>query len=189
MIILASKSPRRKQLISEYITSDFLTYNPDIDESLSNSLIDPILIVRDIATRKGECALKKFPNDIVIAADTIVVYSKEILGKPKDEKDAYRILELLSNNTHQVITAFSIFYKDIKIIKHVISDVTFNKLDDTLINEYIASKSPLDKAGAYGIQDNHQFNIIKEYKGSYSNIVGLPIEELKIEIDKILNTK
>lgn len=189
MIILASKSPRRKQLISEYITSDFLTYNPDIDESLSNSLIDPILIVRDIAKRKGECALKKYPNDLIIAADTIVLYSNEILGKPKDEKDAYRILNLLSDKTHQVITAYSIFYKDIEIIKHVISDVTFNKLDDELIKKYIASKSPLDKAGAYGIQDNSKFHIIKEYKGSYSNIVGLPIEELKNEIDKIFNKK
>ena len=159
MIVLASKSPRRKALISEYLTSDFLTYNCDIDEDLSLHLVDPILIVRDI--------------------------DKTILGKPKDEDDAYRILKLLSNKTHYVATAYSIIHNDKCILKHVISEVTFNELSDELIRQYISSKSPLDKAGAYGIQDNDKYHIIKEYKGSYYNIVGLPIEELLESLKEI----
>lgn len=185
MIILASKSPRRKELVSSYITKDFLTYTPSIDESLSLSLNDPILIVRDIAKRKGVDSSIKYPNDIVISADTIVTLDKEILGKPLDEEDAFNMLKKLSNRTHQVITAYSIHYKDKHILEHVISYVTFNNLDDELIKKYVASKSPLDKAGGYGIQDNHKYPIIKEYQGSYTNIVGLPMDELIESINKI----
>lgn len=186
MIVLASKSPRRKALISEYLTSDFLTYNCDIDEDLSLHLVDPILIVRDIAKRKGEFAYKNFnKEDIIISADTIVYIDKTILGKPKDEDDAYRILKLLSNKTHYVATAYSIIHNNKCILKHVISEVTFNELSDELIRQYISSKSPLDKAGAYGIQDNEKYHIIKEYKGSYYNIVGLPIEELLESLKEI----
>lgn len=185
MIVLASKSPRRKELVSQYITTDFLTYNPSIDESISLSLKDPILIVRDIAKRKGDNAYTLYKNNIIISADTIVVLNNEILGKPRDEKDAFDMLKKLSNKTHQVITAYSIHYKEKHILNHVVSHVTFCDLSDDTIKQYVDSKSPLDKAGAYGIQDNENFHIIKEYKGSYTNIVGLPMDELIESINQI----
>ena len=186
MIILASKSPRRKMLISEFLTQEFLTYNSDIDEEASLSLIDPILIVRDIAKRKGEYAKKEFKDDdIIISADTIVYLDKTILGKPKDKEDATKILKTLSNKTHHVATAYAIIHKGKCILKHVISSVTFNELSEELIGSYVETGSPLDKAGAYGIQDNDKFPIIKKYEGSYYNIVGLPIEDLVETIKEI----
>ena len=178
MIILASKSPRRRELMKK-ITNSFLTYNADIDESLSYSLPTPLEAVIDIAKRKALKAKEEFPNDLVIAADTIVVLDKEIIHKPIDEEDAKRILRKLSDKTHLVITAYAINEKDELIEDYVISKVTFNKLSDELIEKYVLSKSPLDKAGAYGIQDNEKYPIIKSYEGSYDNIVGFPIEEIK----------
>ena len=185
MYILASQSPRRKQLFLEDISSDFVIEIADIDERVEEG-ISPIQYVREMAYRKGEVIFKNHREDIVISADTIVVFNDIILGKPADKEDAYRILKILSNNVHQVITSYCIFSKDKVIQKEVISEVIFNELDDDLINRYIESGSPLDKAGAYGIQDGEKFPIVKEYKGSYKNIVGFPtesiIEDLKSEL-------
>ena len=111
----------------------------------------------------------------------MVKLDDEILGKPKDEKDAYHMLKSLSNKTHQVITSFCIINrsKNIIICDKVISYVTFNELDEQLISDYILSKSPLDKAGAYGIQDNDKYPIIKELNGSLDNVIGFPQDEIK----------
>lgn len=177
MIILASQSPRRKQLFEQYIGLPYLTYVPHIDEEASSYLIDPIKIVRDISKRKAESLPDEYKNDIIISADTIVVLNNEIIGKPKDELDAYNILKKLSNKTHEVITAYSIKKGDQILTEHVISYVTFHDLEESVILDYIASKSPLDKAGAYGIQDK-QFKIVKQYQGSYNNIVGFPVDEI-----------
>lgn len=183
MIVLASSSPRRKILMSQ-ITDSFSIFKVDIDESISYEL--PYQkAVKDIAIRKGKEAIKQFPNDIVISADTIVVLKNKIIGKPKDEKDAFKILKSLSGQKHEVITSYAIFYKSKIISKNVSSFVTFNILNDELIKEYIASGSPMDKAGAYGIQDNEKFPIISRYEGSLNNIVGFPIEEIKKDLDKI----
>ena len=179
MILLASKSPRRKQLFEENIGLEYLTYTPQIDEHASDYLKDPISIVRDISLRKANSIPSDYKDYIVITADTIVVYNNEIIGKPKDELDAKNTLKKLSNNTHEVITAFTIKKGNQIITNHVISYVTFYDLKDELINVYVASKSPLDKAGAYGIQDGDKFKIVKKYKGSYTNIVGFPIDEIK----------
>lgn len=177
MYILASQSPRRKQLFKEDISSDFLVEVADIDEHVEGD-ISPLDYVNKMAYRKGEVIFNNHPNDVVISADTIVVFNNKILGKPVDKIDAYNILKMLSGRKHEVITAYCIFSKD-KIIKnHVVSDVYFFELNDDLINEYIASGSPLDKAGAYGIQDGERFPIVKEYKGSYKNIVGFPTDEI-----------
>lgn len=180
-IILASKSPRRNELMSE-ITNSFLTYNPSIDESLSLIKIDPIEVSKDIAKRKALKAKEVYPDDIIIAADTIVVLGNQILGKPKDEDDARRILNLLSNKTHMVVTAYAIVHNDNVLVKHVETKVTFNELSDELIDRYIKSGSPMDKAGAYGIQDNEKFPIISSYFGSYTNVVGFPIDEIKEDL-------
>jgi septum formation protein len=184
MLVLASKSPRRKQLTSEKITTDFLTYSPEIDESISYSL-SPLEAVRDIAKRKALSSQQHFKNDIIISADTIVVLDNEILGKPKDEEDAKRILKLLSNKTHEVITAYCIINKEKLIMNHVISKVTFLPITEKTIDEYVKSKSPLDKAGAYGIQDNDKYHFIKDYEGSYENIVGFPTKEIIQDLENI----
>lgn len=180
MIILASKSPRRKELMKE-ITPSFSIVTEEINESESY-VLRPLEAVQDIAYRKGVAVSKKYPNDVVISADTIVTLDNLIIGKPKDKEDAKRILKFLSNKKHQVITAYAIFHKEGIIRNYVISDVYFENLSNQLIDDYIASGSPMDKAGAYGVQDNNEFHIVSKIKGSYSNIVGFPVEEIKNDL-------
>lgn len=182
--ILASKSPRRKELM-KLISSDFVVATEDIDEEISYRLT-PVEAVKDIAKRKGEAVDKLYPNDLIISADTIVVLNSKIIGKPKDEEDAKRILEELSGQTHYVYTGFRIKHLDKSYVGVVESQVVFNKLDDDLINRYVASKSPLDKAGAYGIQDNDRFPIIKKVIGSVDNIIGFPVKEIKEAIREVI---
>lgn len=182
MFVLASKSPRRKELMKQ-ITNDFL-----IEVSNAKEEIDPndtpLEACRKIALEKGKVISINHYDDIVISADTIVVFDNQIIGKPKDENDAIRILHILSGNTHTVITCYHIFYKDIVLSNHSISEVTFNQLSDELISSYVATKSPLDKAGAYGVQDNEDFHIIKSVKGSLNNVIGFPVEEIKNDLIK-----
>lgn len=180
MFILASKSPRRKELMKD-ICPSFSIVTKEIDEEKSYSLA-PKEAVIDIAYRKGEIIAREHKNDVVISADTIVTIDNVIIGKPKDKDDAKRILKLLSNRTHQVITAYTIFYNDLVIKNHVITNVTFEELSDELIDKYIASNSPMDKAGAYGIQDNQNYHIVKSIEGSYLNVVGFPVEQIKSDL-------
>lgn len=180
MIILASASPRRKRLMEEEISSSFTVIVPKIDESLSfNAFQDVKDIVKDIAKRKCLAVAKDYQDDLVIAADTVVVINDQIIGKPKDKKDAYRILKMLSNNKHFVYTGFAIHQKEQFVVGVTKSTVYFNDLSDTLINNYIASGSPMDKAGAYGYQDNQDFALVKKIDGSISNVIGFPIEDIK----------
>ena len=183
MVILASASPRRKELMKE-ITSNFTIITSDINEDESYSL-PPLEAVLDIAKRKGLKVKETHPKDLIISADTIVVLGDEIIGKPKDKKDAARILKELSNKTHEVITAFCLFKEDRFIERYVISKVEFNNLDDRLISDYVESGSPLDKAGAYGVQDNDRFPIVKKVTGSMSNVIGFPVYEIKEEFMKM----
>jgi len=182
-IVLASSSPRRKDLMKE-ISSDFVIDVSNVDESVDSPLT-PIEAVKTIALRKGEAVRIRHLDNIVISADTIVVIDNQIIGKPIDEEDAVRILKLLSGRTHLVYTAYCIFYKDQFIEEVVESSVTFNKLSEELIRDYVASKSPLDKAGAYGVQDNGKFDIIKEIKGSLTNVIGFPIDEIKQSLNSL----
>ena len=183
MIILASQSPRRKELMKRDITSDFSIVVSDVDEHVDPSL-SPLEAVRTIAKRKGDKIHQEYPDDVVISADTIVVINNTIIGKPIDAEEAKRILHLLNNRTHEVITAYCIYAPNKFIEHHVISYVTFHKLDDDFINRYVATGSPLDKAGAYGIQDEQNFPIVKEYQGSLNNIIGFPSEEIKEDLKK-----
>ena len=183
MIVLASKSPRRKELM-KLISVDFITFNSDIDEDISYQLPTPLEATRDISLRKALKAKEAYPNDIILSADTIVVLNNEILHKPINEEDAYQILKKLSNKTHEVITAYTIINKDKILTNHVISYVTFYDLDDSLIHRYIKSGSPLDKAGAYGIQDK-DYPLVKSYEGSYDNIVGFPVKEIKEDLKRM----
>lgn len=178
--ILASQSPRRKELLKRIIPN-FDIIPSHIDESLSkkDNVIDT---VKDISYRKALDIYQNHQEDIIIASDTIVVIDNQIIGKPKDINDARNTLHLLSNRKHEVITSYTIIYKDIVINKAVITDVYFHKLNDELINRYVATGSPLDKAGSYGIQDNDNFPIIDHIEGSYYNVMGLPIENLELDL-------
>lgn len=177
MVILASASPRRQELIKQ-ITSDFKVITADIDEDKSY-VLSPLNAALDIAKRKGEKIHKDHYEDLVISADTIVVHKGKIIGKPIDASNAKRILKELSNDIHEVITAYCLFKKD-KLIEHyVISKVYFNELSDELIEDYVKTGSPLDKAGAYGVQDNNKFPIVKSIEGSITNVIGFPVDEIK----------
>ena len=186
MVILASASPRRKMLMKELVPS-FTIIVPEIDESLSfKNHQDVKDIVKDIASRKCQKVSKDHPNDLVIAADTVVVSDNDIIGKPKDKDDAYRMLRKLSGKTHYVYTAYVISKED-KVITNVVeTEVIFNDLSDDLINNYIASGSPLDKAGAYGYQDNADFALVKKINGSVTNVIGFPVDEIKEDLKKFL---
>ena len=182
MIVLASSSPRRKELLKQ-ISDDFIVEVSNIDES-----IDRPQKVEDIpyelAYRKAKAVSKTHYNDIVIGCDTIVAFDNEVLEKPLDEDDAYRMLNKLNNNTHKVISGVAIIYQDKEIRFIEESLVTFNNLSNEDINFYISTKDPLDKAGAYGIQ-NPYIKLVKEFKGEYENIVGLPIKRLKKELENL----
>ena len=183
MIILASASPRRKELMKKDICSSFNVVVSEIDESLSfKNYQDVKDIVKDIALRKCLKVSIDYPHDLVIAADTVVVLGNEIIGKPKDKKDAYRILKELSNQEHFVYTGYALKQND-KLVQGIVkTTVVFNDLSDELINAYIASGSPLDKAGAYGIQDNEKFPIVKKISGSLTNVIGFPTDEIKKDL-------
>ena len=182
MVILASSSPRRKELLKRII-SNFEIKVSNIDESI-NRPQNVSEIPYELAYRKAKEIAKDYYNDIVIGSDTIVAINNEVLEKPIDEKDAYRMLKLLNNNTHEVISGIAILYqnKEIRYIEK--SFVTFNNLTDKEILDYIATKDPLDKAGAYGIQ-NEYINLVKEFSGEYENIVGLPLIRLEKELKNI----
>ena len=182
-MILASASPRRKRLMQEEISSCFDIIIPNIDESLSFKRYKCVRsIVKDIAKRKCLAVVKDHPDDLVIAADTVVVINKTIIGKPKDKKDAYRVLKMLSNHKHYVYTGYAIHQREKFVVGVSKSTVYFNDLSDELINDYIASGSPMDKAGAYGYQDNQDFALVKKIDGSISNVIGFPSEDIKIAL-------
>ncbi len=166
------------------ISSVFVVASEDIDEESSYTL-SPILAVEDIAKRKGETVDKLYPEDLIISADTIVVLDNKIIGKPIDEIDAKKILKELSGKSHYVYTGFRIKYLNKEIVNHVASEVIFNELSDELIDKYVKSGSPLDKAGAYGVQDNDKFPIIKKVIGSIDNVIGFPVKEIKEAIEQI----
>ena len=184
MYILASQSPRRKWLMERDISPLFKVVVSNADEHFPHELTDPKDIVKFIAKEKGEIVAKEYPNDIVISADTIVVIDNQIIGKPKDKDDAYRMLRLLSNRYHSVFTGYAIFKKDKIINKVVESKVLFNELSDKFIWDYIATGSPMDKAGAYGLQDK-DFQLVKEVIGSVENVIGFPTKEIKNDLDSL----
>ena len=185
MIILASQSPRRKQLMQEEVSSCFTIIVPEIDESLSfKNFTNVEDIVKDISKRKCLKIAGDHPSDLVIAADTVVVIDNKIIGKPKDEEDAFRMLRMLSGKTHYVYTGYAI-HQDNKLISNTaITEVTFNDLSDELILDYIKTGSPLDKAGAYGYQDNKDFALVKKISGSRNNVIGFPTEAIKEDLKK-----
>ncbi len=185
-IYLASSSPRRKKLL-EQIGLQFEVIKISTPERIKKNE-NPIDIVKRISFEKLEAAKKKINNGIIITADTIVVYNNHILGKPKNKKDACRILNLLSDNTHFVYTGYSIFnYKNSKTIsEYEKTSVKFRKLFQNEIEEYVETGSPMDKAGAYGIQDDFGAVFVEKINGCYYNVVGMPLSKFYKSLIRII---
>ena len=194
-IILASKSPRRSELLN-LIHLDFEVKPSSIDESKIKAS-SALNLVKALAEAKAKDVFDGLEEDsLVIAADTIVVIEKAIEGlgrlignstileKPTDKEHAKKMLEALSNQSHLVITGFSLLSKSFKVSKAVSTEVTFRDLSEGEINYYINLDEPYDKAGGYGIQGYAQV-FISSIKGSYTNVVGLPISELIQEIPDV----
>jgi len=185
-IFLASKSPRRRKLLKQ-LNLNFRSFSVDINEIVKRKEKPSSAVLR-LSKEKLELAKEKNLEGIIITADTIVVLDSKILGKPKDKKDAFRILKMLSGRTHTVYTGYSIFNSENTrtISEYETTKVTFRKLTDEEILEYIAGGSPMDKAGAYGIQDDFGAVFIKKINGCYYNVVGLPLAKLYHALLRIL---
>ena len=183
-VILASASPRRKELLLKLF--DKFTIEPaDIEEALPEDIgaeFAPLFL----SAAKANKVASRHREDLVIAADTIVVWNGEILGKPRDEADAARMLRLLSGTTHKVLTGCCISLKGENVGFTVESYVTFYPLTDREIDDYVKSGEPMDKAGAYAIQGEGAF-LVESIEGDYYNIVGLPIARLKREIEQLVS--
>lgn len=177
-IILASISPRRREIL-ENLNLEFDISPSSIKENIDEN-DKPEITAMALAFEKAKFIADKSENTIVIGADTLVYLNEEYLEKPKDRTDAFNILKKLSNNTHKVITAIAMIEAGTlnKIIDYSITEVTMKDLDDEKINRYLDTNEYKDKAGAYGIQ-GYGGLLVKEIKGSYTNVVGLPIELLE----------
>ncbi len=178
--ILASASPRRRELLSQILPS-FDVVPPEKAEKVNLSMF-PEQMACALAESKCDEVFKKNPTATVIGCDTIVVFGNEVLGKPKDRQDAYDTLKRLSGKTHFVITAVCVRNKYNKAVEFDKTEVKFNVLSDDFIRIYVDSGSPLDKAGSYGIQDG---GLVKEYFGNYTNVVGLPVPLTKKLLEKV----
>lgn len=175
MLILASASPRRQELIS-MISKEVHIEPADVDESFSADT--PVESVPEmLAVRKAAAIADRHPEDTVIGCDTSVIVDGEILGKPTDCENAKRMLKLLSGTTHQVITGCAIFKNGRSLSFSETTDVTFYTLSDAEIDAYVSTGEPMDKAGAYGIQEYGSL-LVKKINGDYFNVVGLPVGKL-----------
>lgn len=170
-LILASQSPRRKELLRLF-RIPFTVAVADIDETMDPAR-PPYDEVARVSRRKAE-AIPRRPGDVVVAADTIVVCDGKVLGKPADENDAFRMLRLLSGKDHQVMTGLTVLTDGAVRVCTEVTDIHFRALSDREIRAYIATKEPMDKAGSYGIQGGAAL-FAEKIVGDYFNVVGLPV--------------
>jgi septum formation protein len=180
--ILASASPRRAELLRE-LGADFRVVASDIQE-LHHEQLTAVEVCQINAYRKARSVAKKFPDRLVLAADTLVYLDTKLFGKPASLEEAYQMLEELQGRTHQVVT--SICLTHLRERRYKISTestaVTFRPLTAPTIRRYLNKVNPLDKAGSYAIQEEGDL-IVQEISGSYSNVVGLPVERLTQELE------
>ena len=170
-LILASQSPRRKELLGLF-RIPFSIQVADIDETM-DSHKTPYEEGARVSRLKAE-AIPRERDDVVVAADTIVVCDGEILGKPKDETDAFRMLRMLSGTDHQVMTGMTVLRGDTALVCTEVTDIRFRPLSDREIHAYIRTGEPMDKAGAYGIQGGAAL-FAERMVGDYYNVMGLPV--------------
>jgi nucleoside triphosphate pyrophosphatase len=185
-IYLASGSPRRKKLL-EQLNLRFKTLPVKIDETIFKNE-KPAAAVKRLSIEKLEKAKNKIKRGIIITADTTVVLGKSIINKPRNKKDAVRMLKLLSGKTHSVYSGFAVHntINEMTVVDYEKTLVSFRNLTKEEILEYIESGSPLDKAGAYGIQDDFGAVFVKKINGCYYNVVGLPLTKFYLALQKII---
>ena len=186
-IYLASKSPRRREIL-DTMGFDYKLIEGDCPE-LVNEWERPDQVVMSIALQKGLSAAKKFNSgELIISADTIVVSDGQILGKPVDREHAKSMLKSLSGKTHQVMTGFSILEAGhhMKVVEYVTTDVTFKVFDEAIVEWYLDSGEPFDKAGAYGIQGKGAL-LVESMSGDYFNVVGFPISKIVDVLEQHFN--
>ena len=175
--ILGSSSPRRLELLKQINFHPNEIFNPEINEDPQKKEL-PILYVKRMAKEKMEVVKKKFPNDLILTADTIVYVGRKIIDKTNEQSKAIKFLELLSGRRHRVSTAFNLYCKDkIDSLRVVTSVVKMKRLTENEIKSYIESDEWKGKAGAYGIQGSAE-KFIQFISGSYTNIVGLPLNQV-----------
>ena len=185
-LYLASQSPRRTELLTQ-VGIDHTVVSSAYEEA-NKGYDDPIEMVKEQALGKARCAVGIPEGGIVLGADTIVVLDNEVLGKPQDEADARRMLERLSGRSHSVVTGVALLIKGDEVVFHNETKVYFKELAPFEIESYIASGEPMDKAGAYGIQGKGAL-WVEKIEGSYTNVVGLPVEHVYDELCKALGAK
>lgn len=184
-IILASNSPRRKELLSGLGVCYEVKTLPGIEETYPDTLPGeeiPLYIAREKAAAYRECMQA---DELIITADTIVWLDGTVMGKPADEEDACRMLRALSGKTHQVITGVCLTTQEFQRGFSTVSDVTFATLTDEEIRYYVQHYRPMDKAGSYGIQEWIGFVGVECISGSYFNVMGLPVQRLYKELGKL----
>ena len=184
-IILASNSPRRKELLSGLGVAYEVKTLPDVDESYPDGLSGEE-IAKHIARGKAEAYRSLIQADeLVITADTVVWLDGTVMGKPKDEEEAKDMLMRLSGKTHQVITGVCLTTASTQKTFATVTDVTFATLTDEEVDYYVARYQPMDKAGSYGVQEWIGFVGVENLSGSYFNVMGLPIQRLYTELKKL----
>ncbi len=181
-LILASASPRRAELLRQ-LKLEFEVV-PSAAKEVFDEHLSPLELCQLNAHRKARAVAKKIPDALVLGADTLVFLSHKIFGKPSDKDQARDMLAQLQGKTHQVVTGVSLIHlrAHAERIFAVSTDVLFRPLTSQQIDEYLAKIDPLDKAGAYAIQENGEL-VVSEISGSFSNVVGLPIEKVQSELE------
>ncbi len=184
-VILASNSPRRKQLMEGAGIDFSVITNGDVDESYPADMpLNEVPVY--LAKLKSHAFRPLAGNEILITADTVVLCNKQLLGKPEDENDATRMLRMLSGNSHEVLTGVCIRTQNLLHTFATSSLVDFRPLSSEEILYYVEHYKPYDKAGAYGAQEWIGYIGIQRIEGSYFNVMGLPIQQLFVELDRLL---
>ncbi len=182
--VLASASPRRNELL-KIIVDEFVCHPADIDETVPHTVI-PRAAPEYLALKKAAHIAKKYPDKVIIGADTTVFLGDTPLGKPKDKADAFNMLRALSGKSHTVITGCALVLGNKKTSFSVSTEVFFKKLSDSEITAYIDTNEPMDKAGGYGIQGKGTL-FCEKIEGDYFNVVGLPVSKLNDAVKDFLN--
>lgn len=182
MLILASKSPRRIELL-RLAGLDFKIV-PAVGEEIVPDGLIPSEVVTFLAQQKAYEVAKRFPNDVIIGADTVVALGNTVMGKPEDKNDAFKMLSALSGKIHSVFTGVCIISGEKNITFFEETKVEFYPLSDEGIYRYIESGEPMDKAGAYGIQEKGCL-LVKKIEGDFFNVVGLPVARVARELKNI----
>ncbi len=183
-IILASKSPRRKEILQN-LGIEFEIITAETDES--SEIKDPCLLVEELSKRKGMAVfdlLDTAKDTLIISSDTVVTLDSKILGKPSSKEEAQNMLRMLSNRTHKVVSGVTLILNDRIITDHEVTEVKFSKLSDDIIKKYVETNEPMDKAGSYAVQGLASM-MIEGINGCYFNVVGFPVHKFACMLSKI----